>query len=112
MRKILNRFGLDEEDVNKRMKDLSPGERSRYILAGLVVRNANCLLLDEPSNHLDLEALEAFEKALVNYKGTLIVVSHDRYFIDKINMEKTYLLKDVELKPISSYKKLNLNVED
>ncbi len=104
MRKILNRFGLGEEDIKKKITDLSPGERSRFILATLIAQTANCLVLDEPSNHLDLEALGALEQALEKYKGTLIVVSHDRHFIDKINIVKTYLLKDGILNPISDYK--------
>ncbi len=104
MRKILNRFGLTEEDMKKKITDLSPGERSRFILATLVAQTANCLVLDEPSNHLDLEALGALEQALEKYKGTLIVVSHDRHFIDNINVAKTYLLKDGALNSIFDYK--------
>jgi len=87
-RKILNRFRLTADDVGKRMTDLSSGERSRFILATLIAARPNCIILDEPSNHLDFEALESLENALGTFTGTLIVVSHDRYFIEKIGLTK------------------------
>jgi macrolide transport system ATP-binding/permease protein len=87
-RKILNRFRLTADDVGKRMTELSSGERSRFILATLVAVRPNCIILDEPSNHLDFEALESLENALREFTGTLIVVSHDRYFIERIGLTK------------------------
>ena len=91
-RKLLNRFGLEEADVNKQIKDLSPGERSRLILSILMSQRPNCLILDEPSNHLDLEALIQLEDALVKYSGTLIIVSHDRYLLNRIPLTATFIL--------------------
>jgi ATP-binding cassette subfamily F protein 3 len=83
-RKILNRFGISTEDVYKNTSTLSPGEYSRMIIAKLVALNPNCIILDEPSNHLDLDVLSVLENGLSDYTGTLIVISHDRYFVDKI----------------------------
>lgn len=87
-RHILSRFGFTEHQVTKPISLLSPGERSRLILAQLVVTRPNCIILDEPSNHLDIEALEALEQALRTFEGTIIVVSHDRYFLEKIEPNK------------------------
>ncbi len=83
-REILNRFRITTEDVKKHLSELSPGEYSRLLVAELVAIKPNCIILDEPSNHLDLEVLEELEKGLTEYKGTLIVVSHDRYFVEKV----------------------------
>ena len=83
-RKILNRFRITAEDVKKDLSELSPGEYSRLVIAELVSQKPDCIILDEPSNHLDLEVLEELENGLKEYKGTLIVVSHDRYFIENI----------------------------
>ncbi len=91
-RKILNRFKLSTEDVNKKIKDLSSGERSRLIIATIMAQKVNCLILDEPSNHLDLQALESLEYAVKSFKGTLILVSHDRYFIKQIKPLKLLAL--------------------
>lgn len=103
-RKILNRFKLSSDDASRVIGELSDGERSRVILATLVARGANCLILDEPSNHLDIEAIEELEQALAEYSGTLIVVSHDRYFIEKIQPSKVYRLERGSLRsvPLSS----------
>ena len=103
-RRLLNRFNLKEEDVKKKIKDISPGMKSRLMLAIMMTNKVNCLILDEPSNHLDLEALEQLEEAIKNFNGTLMLVSHDRYFIDKIGIEKTYLLeKGADLKNLIDY---------
>jgi len=102
-RKTLNRFGLSAEDVGKKIKDISPGERSRLILAIMMAKKVNCLILDEPSNHLDLEAMEQLEEALKTFDGTLVLISHDRHFIDNVDVHKTYMLKDGSLKHITDY---------
>jgi len=93
-RKILNRFNITTEDVGKTLGELSPGLHSRLVLAIMMSNKPNCLILDEPSNHLDLEVLGKLEEALAVYKGTLVVVSHDRRFIKKINPTKIYNLNN------------------
>ena len=81
---ILARFLFSWDDQQKRVADLSGGERNRLQLARLMVLNANFLILDEPTNHLDIPAREAVEEALSDFAGTILVVSHDRYLLDKI----------------------------
>ncbi len=83
MRDLLGRFGLSGDIVYQRVGDLSGGERSRAALARLVVLGVNVLVLDEPTNHLDLWACEALEQALQAFEGTVVVVSHDRYFLNR-----------------------------
>ncbi len=87
-RKILNRFGFYNEEINLEINNLSPGMRARGRIALMLANNPNLLILDEPTNNIDLEILEEFEKALKNYKGTIIFVSHDKYFIEKIKPNK------------------------
>jgi ATP-binding cassette subfamily F protein 3 len=84
MRNLLGRFGLVGDQVNQRVGDLSGGEKSRAALARLVALGVNVLVLDEPTNHLDLWACDALEQALLEYEGTVIVVSHDRYFLNRV----------------------------
>lgn len=85
VRSALAGFMFKNDDVYKRMCDLSGGERARIALLKLMLTGANVLLLDEPTNHLDIKAREALEAALSEYNGTLIIVSHDRYFINKLS---------------------------
>jgi len=84
MRDLLSRFGLVGDQVDQPAGSLSGGERSRAALARLVAQGANVLVLDEPTNHLDLWACDALEQALLDFEGTLIVVSHDRYFLNRV----------------------------
>ncbi len=84
IRSFLARFLFFGDDVFKRVSDLSGGEKGRLSLSKLVYSNANVLLLDEPTNHLDIPSREALEAALLDYPGTIIVVTHDRYFLDRI----------------------------
>jgi ATP-binding cassette subfamily F protein 3 len=84
MRDLLGRFGLVGDQVYHRVGDLSGGERSRAALARLVALETNVLVLDEPTNHLDLWACESLEDALLAFEGTAIVVSHDRYFLNRV----------------------------
>ncbi len=83
VRNILAAFLFTEDDVFKRIKDISGGERGRVSLAKLMLSEANLLILDEPTNHLDITSKEILENAINHYSGTVLYVSHDRYFINK-----------------------------
>src|SRR4029077_3962039 len=84
LRSLLGCFLFSEDDVFKRLGVLSGGERNRYALARMLLQPPNFLLLDEPTNHLDLRAKEVLLEALEKFNGTVVFVSHDRYFIDKL----------------------------
>jgi ATP-binding cassette subfamily F protein 3 len=84
LRSLLGCFLFSEDDVFKKIGVLSGGERGRYALLCLLLHPANFLLLDEPTNHLDLRAKDVLLEALMDYTGTVVFVSHDRYFIDKL----------------------------
>ncbi len=83
IRNVLAAFLFTGDDVFKRISDLSGGEKGRVSLAKLMLGNSNFLILDEPTNHLDIQSKEILETALNNYEGTVLYVSHDRYFINK-----------------------------
>ena len=99
IRSLLARSGLFEEDMQKKVKSLSGGERAKLALCILQSENANFLLLDEPTNHLDLPARESLEKALKEYDGTVLFVSHDRYFISAIADN----IAEIEDKKLNTY---------
>ena len=84
MRSLLGRFLFKNDDVFLKVQDLSGGEKARLALLKLMLGGANTLLLDEPTNHMDIESKEVFEEALSEFPGTAIVISHDRYFLQKI----------------------------
>ncbi|HKT69859.1 MAG TPA: ABC-F family ATP-binding cassette domain-containing protein, partial [Terriglobales bacterium] len=84
LRSLLGAFLFSEDDVFKRLGVLSGGERNRYALARMLLRPSNFLLLDEPTNHLDMRAKDMLLEALEQFTGTVVFVSHDRYFIDKL----------------------------
>src|SRR5262249_1581970 len=85
LRNLLGCFLFSDNDVFKPLGVLSGGERNRYALARMLLHPSNFLLLDEPTNHLDLRAKDVLLNALQEFNGTLVFVSHDRYFIDKLS---------------------------
>jgi ATPase subunit of ABC transporter with duplicated ATPase domains len=91
-RTLLAKFALGADDIGRPAPSLSPGERTRAALALLSARGVNCLILDEPTNHLDLEAIEELETALESYEGCLVVVSHDRRFLERLDVSRTISL--------------------
>ena len=84
MRSLLGRFLFRGDDVFLKVGDLSGGEKARLSLLKLMLGGANTLLLDEPTNHMDIESKEVFEDALADFPGTAVIISHDRYFLQKI----------------------------
>jgi ATPase subunit of ABC transporter with duplicated ATPase domains len=91
-RTLLAKFALGADDVLRPASRLSPGERTRAALALLSARGVNCLVLDEPTNHLDLEAIGELETALETYAGCLVVVTHDRRFLERLAVTRTISL--------------------
>ncbi|HLM61727.1 MAG TPA: ABC-F family ATP-binding cassette domain-containing protein, partial [Pyrinomonadaceae bacterium] len=87
LRGFLARFLFTGEEIFKNIADLSGGEKGRLALAKLIYSGVNVLVLDEPTNHLDIPSREALEAALENYPGTILAVSHDRYFLDEISSQ-------------------------
>jgi ATP-binding cassette subfamily F protein 3 len=94
---FLGRFLFSYEKARRPIRTLSGGEKARLQLACLMLTGANCLLLDEPTNNLDIESAEVLERALADYKGTVIVISHDRYFLDRV-VDRIWELKDGRLR--------------
>ena len=89
VRTLLAKFGLGSEHVDRPARSLSLGERTRAMLAIFQAREVNVLVLDEPTNHLDVPAIEQLETALADFPGTLVVVSHDRAFLDRVGIDRT-----------------------
>ena len=97
IRQILGSFLFSGDDVEKKVKVLSGGEKTRLSLCKLLLQPNNFLILDEPTNHLDMASKEILKEALLDYKGTLLLVSHDRDFLDGLT-EKVYFIKDQNVK--------------
>ena len=84
LRSKLNQFYFTADNIDKKVKNLSGGEKVRLKLLELILKNANFLILDEPTNHIDIDTREILEESLLAYDGTILFISHDRYFINKI----------------------------
>ena len=97
LRDILGAFLFKGEDIDKKVAVLSGGERSRLAMAKLILKPHNLLALDEPTNHMDIRSKDVLKQALINYDGTLIIVSHDRDFLDGL-VNKIYEFKDCRIK--------------
>lgn len=100
---MLSKFHFSADDAKKKIGDLSPGERARALLALFSVLSVNVLLLDEPTNHLDFEVIEALERTLTDYPGTVVFVSHDRYFLQMANLTDLFIINDGNIKPLFDY---------
>jgi ATPase subunit of ABC transporter with duplicated ATPase domains len=92
VRSLLAKFGLGADHATRAGRDLSPGERTRAQLALLMAEGVNCLVLDEPTNHLDLPAIEQLEQAVSSFEGTLVLVTHDRRFLEQVEVTRTVSL--------------------
>ncbi len=103
IRTVLGNFLFTGDDVLKTVSTLSGGEKARLALAKLMMQKANLLILDEPTNHLDLDSKEILENALVDYPGTILFVSHDRYFINRIATKVIELSKTAAVEYLGDY---------
>lgn len=100
IRSLMGRFLFVDDDIFKPVSCLSGGERARVLLSKLLLQKANFLLLDEPTNHLDIYAKDVLEDALSGFEGTLLVVSHDRFFLDRV-CDKIFELENGKIKEYS-----------
>lgn len=117
IRKLLSQFLFLGDDIFKEVKDLSGGEKSRLNLLNLMLSKANFLLMDEPTNHLDIDSKEILEDALLDYTGTLFVISHDRYFLNRVCNKILELTEDGIVEYLGNYnyyleKKNEVLIED
>lgn len=103
IRTVLGNFLFSGDDVTKPVNSLSGGEKARLALAKLMMQKCNFLVLDEPTNHLDLDSKEVLENALIDYPGTLLFVSHDRYFINRIATKVVELSKNGAFEYLGDY---------
>lgn len=100
IRSFLAGYGFFDADRYKRINQLSSGEQVRLMLAKLVHEQCELLILDEPTNHLDIQSREIIESALKNYQGALLVISHDRYFLKEVGIDRTLLLENKQIRQI------------
>jgi len=90
----LKKYMFEKEDLTKKIGNLSPGQRARFAFALFAYKNYDMLILDEPDNHLDIGTKEVLEESLREYKGTLLLISHDRFFVERVGIESIMYLKD------------------
>ena len=93
-RTLLAKFDLGADDVSRPCAELSAGERTRAALAVLMARRVNLLVLDEPTNHLDIPAIEELERSLAAYPGTLVLATHDRRLLERVEVTRRVTLGD------------------
>jgi len=103
IRTLLGNFLFSADDVFKIIKDLSGGEKARLSLAKLILKKPNFLILDEPTNHLDIFSREALENSLLDYTGTILFISHDRYFLNQISTRTLELTPDGVISYLGNY---------
>ena len=103
VRNRLGRFLFGADDIDKRVCDLSGGEKVRLCLSKIFERKPNLLILDEPTNHLDILGKESLEEIIESYEGTVIFVSHDRYFTKKISNKILYFENDIDGKTSAKF---------
>jgi ATP-binding cassette subfamily F protein 3 len=103
--KILSKVKIEPEHMKQDITTLSSGQKTKLLLARIMVTGANFIILDEPTNHLDIEAIEVIEQALAEFQGTLLVISHDRYFLNQIGITSYLLIEDQKLKRTSLHQK-------
>lgn len=108
---LIVQHGFTPEEFDKQIAVLSPGGRARLLIALFSALSVNMLFLDEPTNHLDLEAVEALEEMIEQYEGTVILVSHDRYFLEKVHAPSFYVLSKGRLNSLSSFDEYLTNAE-
>ncbi len=101
--RLIVEFGFEPLEIRKRIDNLSPGGRTRLLLSLFSALSVNVLILDEPTNHLDLEAMIALEEMLKTYAGTVIIVSHDRYFLNNAHLGHTYVMNKGKLNYVFDY---------
>ncbi|MDY0235030.1 MAG: ABC-F family ATP-binding cassette domain-containing protein [Gudongella sp.] len=103
IRSYLSRFMFVGDDIFKEIDDLSGGEKARVALLKLMLSKSNFLIMDEPTNHLDIDSKEVLEDALLNYTGTVFVISHDRYFLNKVTTKILELTEDGLFEYLGNY---------
>lgn len=94
---LLSKFMFEKGDLVKKVGNLSPGQRARFAFAIFANKDYDMLILDEPDNHLDIDTKEVLEESLNKYKGTLILISHDRFFVERVGIDNIMYLKDGEI---------------
>ena len=102
---ILTKYGFKLQDCHQKIETLSPGQRARILFALFTLQEVNVLLLDEPTNHLDIEATDALLTMLNQFDGTVILVSHDRFILDKAAIDEIYLVEDGNIQLLPNYSK-------